>query len=291
MAPSAATLSSITPSAVEIPPSLPPLPERPAGSRRVGVRGSPVLVVRCGGMAIAVPRAEHAAATLVGTTAVRLVREWGLVSAQSVADRARALSPEPISDDRAHAVLLAMPRARWLDEARRWFSFADPLGRMNAALAKVFAVVGAIRFDELRAALSRSLVGAGQAPAPVLRRYLVELGRCAIAPVARRSKPDELDAALVRRVSASPRDDADAGPIQPLTRPEGVLVHLLARAGGELDARTLRQLAGEAGVPRTTVNQLVKSSPVLAPIVPEARAAVAPPRVRLIGHRSHAVGA
>ena len=161
-------------------------------------------------MTIAVLLAEHAVSTLVATTAVRLVHDWGLVSVPAVIDRARALAPVPLSDQIAWGVVAALPRTCWLDREQNWFSFTESLGRLGAALDKVFAVISrdpslddttpAIRFDELRAALGRSLTGARQAPAPVLRRCLVQLTSCTIAPAPGRRAPDKLRA----RWSAAP---------------------------------------------------------------------------------------
>ena len=245
-----------------------------------------VRIVRCGGMSIAVPLAEHAVATLIATTAVRLVHDWGLVNVPAVLDRARALGPAPLTDNAAWDVLAALPRTHWLDREQHWFSFADANGRFEAALYKIFAIGDRIRFDELRAALGRALIGARQAPAAVLRRCLVELGGCTIAPPAGRSVPDKLSASLVER-----RQDDRLDGLRPslaLTHPEATLVDLLTEAGGELDARTLRQHARDAGVARTTVNELIKSSPLLAPV---ATALTLPPRlqrVRLIG-RGHPI--
>ena len=126
----------------------------------------------------------------------------------------RALAPVPLSDqialgDRgggvaAHALAKTAP-------SQAWFSLTESLGRLGAALDKIFAVVDrdppwpkpspAIRFDELRAALGRSLIGARQAPAPVLRRCLVELSSCTIAPATGRRAPDKLSSSLVSRAS------------------------------------------------------------------------------------------
>jgi hypothetical protein len=249
-----------------------------------------VRIVRCGGMSIAVPRAEHAVATRVATTAVRLVHDWGLVNVAAVLDRARALGPAPLTDNAAWDVLVALPRTHWLDREQHWFAFTDASGRFEAVLDKIFVIVERIRFDELRAALGRALIGARQAPAAVLRRCLVELGGCTIVPPTGRSAPDKLSASLVER--ARP-DDPLVGPRQPraLTHPEATVVDVLAQAGGEVDARTLRLQARTAGVARTTVNELIKSSPLLAPI---ATAQVVPARlqrVRLIGRGPRIAGA
>ena len=62
-------------------------------------------------------------------------------------------------------------------------------------------------------------------------------------------------------------------------RQRAVVVQLQAQAGGDLDARTLWL---RAGVARTIVNQLIKSSPVLTPVV-SPRPPPAAQRARLIG--------
>jgi hypothetical protein len=252
-------------------------------------------------MTIAVPLADHAAATLVATTAVRLVHDWGLVSLPAVVDRARALAIMPLTDQIAWDVVAALPRTRWLDREQSWFSFTEPLGRLDAALDKIFAVIArdpavgetpaAIRFDELRGALGRSLIGARQAPAPVLRRCLVELTGCTVAPALGRRAPDKLSSSRVSRAPRSiPTINDGVSPAPALTHPEAVAVQLLARAGGELDARTLRLRARDAGVARTTLNELIKSSPVLIPVA-SPRLPPAAQRVRVIGHRPKAAGA
>jgi len=237
-----------------------------------------VRIVRCGGMSIAVPLAEHAVATLIATTAIRLVHDWGLVNVPAVLDRARALGPATLADNAAWDVLVALPRTRWLDREQRWFAFADAGGRFDAALDKVFAIIDRIRFDELRAALGRALIGARQAPAAVLRRGLVELGGCTIAPPAGRPAPDKLSASLVER-----RRPPDPSQSRVLTHPEATVVELLAQADGELDTRTLRRHARAAGVARTTVNELIKSSPLLAPVATARPLPAGSQRVRLIG--------
>ncbi len=239
-------------------------------------------------MTLAVPLAQHAVATLVATTSVRLVHDWGLVSMPAVVDRARALAPMTLTDQTAWQVVAALPRTRWLDREQNWFSFTESLGRLGAALDKVFTVIGAIRFDELRAALGRSLIGARQAPAPVLRRCLVELTNCTITPATRCRAPDKLSSSLVSRAHSTADDRSD--PARALTAPEAVVVQLLAQAGGELDGRTLRLRARDAGVARTTVNELIKSSPVLIPVM-SPRLPPAAQRVRLVGHRPLAAGA
>ena len=290
-------------SPVEIP-SLPARADRRVGRQRARSGHRAVRIVRCGGMTIAVPLAEHAVATVVATTAVRLVHDWGLVSVPAVIDRARALAPVPLSDLIAWDVVAALPRTCWLDREQSWFAFTESLGRLGAALDKVFAVIDrdlavdetspAIRFDELRAALGRSLTGARQAPAPVLRRCLVQLTSCTIAPATRRRAPDKLSSSLVSRAPISRADriaDDGSGLGTPaLTHPEAVVVQLLAQAGGELEARTLRLRARAAGIARTTVNELIKSSPVLTPVV-SPRLPPAAQHVRLIGYGPRGAGA
>lgn len=241
-------------------------------------------------MSIAVPLAEHAVATRVATTAVRLVHDWGLVNVPAVLDRARALGPAPLTDNAAWDVLVALPRTHWLDREQHWFAFTEANGRFEAALDKIFAIVDRVRFDELRAALGRALIGARQAPAAVLRRFLVELGGCIIGPPAGRSSPDKLSASMIER----PRpDDPLVGPRQgrALTPPEATVVELLAQAGGEVDARTLRQHARAGGVARTTVNELIKSSPLLAPVASARPLPAGAQRVRLIGRGPQIAGA
>ena len=248
-------------------------------------------------MTVAVPLAEHAVARLVATTAVRLVHDWGLVSVPAVLDRARALATVPLTDQTAWHVVAALPRTRWLDREQSWFSFTESLGRLDAALDKIFAVIDrdrpvcetlpAIRFDELRAALGRSLIGAREAPAPVLRRCLVELTSCTILPATGHRAPDKLSSSLVSR--AHPFIDEHSDRVPPLTHPEAVVVHLLAEAGGELDPKTLRLRARDAGVARTTVNELIKWSPLLAPVV-SPPLALTVRRVRLVGHRPRTAG-
>jgi len=251
-------------------------------------------------MSISVPLAEHAVATLVATTAVRLIHDWGLVSVPAVVDRARALATVPFADHTAWEVLAALPRTRWLDREQSWFSFTESLGRLDAALDKIFAVIDrdraagesvpAIRFDELRAALGRSLIGARQAAAPVLQRCLVELASCTIKPATGRRAPDKLSSSLVSRAPQQGTGNDDGSARSPLTHPEAVVVQLLAQAGGELESRTLRLRARDAGMARTTVNELIKSSPILTPIV-SPHLPPAAQRVRLVGHRPPATGA
>jgi hypothetical protein len=205
---------------------------------RVQAGRVPFRVVRCGGMEIAVARAEHA----VATSALRLVRHWGLVSVQAVMDRARALTTEPVTAPTAFAVLDALLRTRWLGADRRWFSFLDPHGQLETSLGKIFSIAPRVRLDELRAALAKGLPGAQHAPTEALGRYLVDLGRCTI------------DGVFVRRAPA-------AGTSRP-TRQEAAVVKLLEAAGRELEIGVLRRRARAVGLPRTTVNQLVRLSPL-----------------------------
>jgi hypothetical protein len=225
-----------------------PLPTDVEGiepDRRGTKRGRPVLrIVRSGGMEIAVSGTDHAAATLVATTAVHLVRHWGLVSAEAVIERARALAPttvvgkiEPV----ARGVLGALPRTRWLGGSHRWFSFVDAESQMAIAIAKVFAITPRIDIEQLRAALAKALPGLGVAPGQVFSDYLTQIAGCGLA------------GGFVRR-AASARSC--------LTRAETAVVKMLEAAGGELDVKALRQRARTAALPRTTLERLIGLSPL-----------------------------
>jgi hypothetical protein len=121
----------------------------------------------------------------------------------------------------------------------------------------------------------------------VLRRCLVELAGCTVTAATRRRAPDKLSSSRVSRARRLINDDEGGAAAQALTHPEAIVVQLLAQAGGELDARTLRVRARDAGVARTTVNELIKSSPVLTPVVSPGLPPAAQ-RVRLIGRGPHA---
>jgi hypothetical protein len=220
----------------------------------------PVRMVSGGGMKIAAPRADQTIAKVLATAAARLVRYFGLVTVHGVMERARALTGAPITETAARAVLAALPRTRWLDDHREWFSFADPRGRMEAALDKIFSLVHKISLDELRAALAKAAPGVRDAPVEVVRRHAVGLGRC-------RAKGPFLER------------PAAAGGSRP-TRREAVVVGLLDEAGGELDIETLRRRARAASLPRTTLKQLIAVSPLF---LTAARG-----RVRLVGEAAAA---
>ena len=215
-------------------------------------------------MDIVVAGADHAAATLVATGAVRMVRQWGLVSALAVAERARALAPSAAVagdvDRVAPGVLEALPRTRWLDGNHEWFSFLDPESQLEIAIAKIFWIARRVGLDELRAALAKTLPATCAAPDRVLRRYLTEIAGCSI------------DGRFVRR--ASPERSC-------LTRREASIVKLLEAGGRDLDLKELRRRARAAALPRTTVAQLIRLSPLFL--------LAAHRRVRLLGDGSRAI--
>ena len=140
----------------------------------------PFRIVRGGGMEIAVNRDAFAMATGLVTAAVNMVRFWGLASAPAVIDRTRAQIRSPVVEPAAMDLLAALPRARWLDDARKWFTLNAPNGRLEVALDKIFSLTASVKLDELIAALAKSLPGARHAPADVMRRYLLEIDRCEI---------------------------------------------------------------------------------------------------------------
>ena len=231
-------------------------------------RGQPPFrVVRVGSMQIAVNRDEHAMATGVVTAAVNMVRFWGLASAPAVIDRARAQLRSPVVEPAARAVLAALPRARWLDEARKWFTLNAPNGRLEVALDKIFSLAARVRLDELIAALGKGLPGARHAPAEVVRRYLVEIDRC------------ELDGPWIRRAPSGRRTPTDT--THRPTRQEASLIRLFHDTPGELDLEDLRRRARAVALPRTTVNQLIQLSPLFV--------VAAHQRVRLIGDGQAAI--
>ena len=206
-------------------------------------------------MEIAVHSSDHAMATGLVTAAVRMTRFWGMASAPAVIDRTRAQLREPFTDRTALDVLAALPRARWLDDDRQWFTFADPNGRLEVSLDKIFSLATRVKVDELSAALAKGLPGVRHAPAHATRNYLIEIGRC------------EISGPFVRRPFAS------GG--HPPSRQEAALIRLIEGAGGELDLETVRRRSRTAALPRTTVSQLIKLSPLFL-LTPHQR-------VRLIG--------
>jgi hypothetical protein len=195
-----------------------------------------------------------------------MVRYRGLASVRGVADRASALVSSPVTEAVAGRLLAAMPRVRWLDgdQRRRWFSLAGDTGRFEIALRKIFAVARAVPFDELGIALGRALAGAYEAPRQAIERCLVDMGRCQIGGdgVVRRVEPDTATA---------------------LTPQETTLVDLIDAAGGTLDAPALRRGARAGGVAKTTVNQLLRLSPLFVPVA--SGAPVAASAFRLVGGR------
>jgi len=224
---------------------------------RAGGDEVPFQIVRCGGMTIAVRPGAGPLASQIGSVALRMALYWGLASVPAVAQRASAMTSAAIGEETTCRLLAAMPRVRWLDDERRhWFSVAGEAGRMEAALRKIFAVAPEVPLDELRAALARALPGAYEAPRRIFARCLVELGHCAIdaGEIARRDEPDRSSA---------------------LSSQEALLVELLRQAGGQENAAALRQRALAARVPKTTVNQMLRQSPLFVPVEPAA--------IRLIG--------
>jgi hypothetical protein len=225
-------------------------------------RGQPPFrVVRVGGMEIAVNRDAFAMATGLVTAAVNMVRFWGLASAPAVIDRTRAQIRSPVVEPAAMDLLAALPRARWLDDARKWFTLNAPNGRLEVALDKIFSLTARVKLDELIVALAKSLPGARHAPADVMRRYLVEIDRC------------EINGPWIRRAPSARRPPSDIA--HRPTRQEASLIRLLTDAPGELGLEDLRRRARAVALPRTTVNQLIQLSPLF--IVTSHQ------RVRLIG--------
>jgi hypothetical protein len=195
---------------------------------------------------IAATRAQRAIAALVGTTAARLVRLWGLVSATAVIQRAHALGPWPVTDETTRAVLDDLPHTHWMDDEREWFTLPDPHSRLVIALGKVFAIANRVRLDDLRYGLAKALPGAGAAPAGALRAYLTRVAGCVF---------EETQGETFVRATARLRRHRP-------TRREAALVRLLGAEGGALDLESLRRRARAAALPRTTVSQLIQSSPL-----------------------------
>jgi hypothetical protein len=224
---------------------------------RAGGHEVPFQIIRCGGMAIAVDKGTGPLATQIGSTAIRMALYWGLASVRAVAERASAMTSSAVSEETAHRLLAAMPRVRWLDdERRRWFTVTGEAGRLEQAIRKIFAVAPAVPLDELRAALARALPGAHEAPRRIFSRCLVELGFGAI-------DADGAQGEVVRRADGAEPHDPTA-----LTPQEARMVELLAEAGGRQNATLLRQRGLAARIPKTTINQMLRQSPLFAPVEP-----------------------
>jgi hypothetical protein len=209
--------------------------------------GSPVAIVHCAGTAIAVASETYRTATVVGAVALLMVRSFGLSSATAVAARARMLSSPSsraaLTNAFVRRVLDAVPRTCWLDGARQdWFAFRGLAPPLEQALRKVFAVSPRVRLAPLRSALAKALPPLRGLPAAAVRRYLVEVGGCAVQGV------------FARRPGAPSS--------RSLTSAESALVKLFEAAGRTLDLRAFRLRAEGAGVPRTTVNRLLELSPL-----------------------------
>jgi hypothetical protein len=203
----------------------------------------PFRVVRRGGAYVLVAPTSLASADALISAATQAIVHWGLASVRSIVDRVRSQAKTNLDADAAARVLATMPGFRWLDETSGWFSFAEASSSVTAALQRIFSVAERVPFSDLVRALAKSAPAIATAPHPVLERYLTE-----IAGYDLRSGWVEPRSGFV--------------PTE-LGRAEAVIADLLRRGGGRLKREALRAQALAAGVPPTTLRELVRKSPIV----------------------------
>jgi hypothetical protein len=238
---------------------LPSPPPREARAPRLIGPGGPLRFVPFDEAVIAVSEEDHRAAALAVRAALWLVQYWGLVSVDSVAERARALGPDcGASAALVSRLLSAAPRTRWLDwPDRRWFSLATPTSQLAISVRKVLSVAKRVRIEDLRAGLVKAAPAIADAPYSVLEEYLRQIVGCTV------------DGATAQLATGAP-DVPDLSPT------EAALVGILEQAGGTMELSALRSRARAARLPEATTRRLLKMSPLFLSMPDRC--------VRLIGH-------
>ena len=143
----------------------------------------------------------------------------------------------------AARLLSAMPRFRWLDQTSNWFSFAGCVGRVGAAIRKIFSAVEFVIFDDLVRALGKRVKVLATAPMAAIEAYLVKVAGCEITDGWVRAGTGFVPVAL--------------------DRSEQAIVEVLNRAGGQLARNRLRALAAGAGIKLAAIRHVVRSSPLV----------------------------
>ena len=226
------------------------------GAVRPIAGAAPLRSITCGGRQLALARAPRDLAATVVATAVHMVSHWGLSTVESVIERVSVLRSAPADETVVRRLLAALPRLRWLDAARNWFSCLGDASRLARGVAQVFTVARRVPFRELRRALAKGQPRAPDVPKPVLQQYLRQIAGCQIE-----------GALVVGTATVTPARLADD---------EAVLVELLASAPSDLQVRALGAAAAAHAIPPARVDRLVRRSPLF---VRTRRH-----HVRLIGH-------
>ncbi|HVZ72463.1 MAG TPA: hypothetical protein VHJ20_08820 [Polyangia bacterium] len=206
-------------------------------------RAAPFRFVRRGGAQILVAPTALAASEAVLMEASHLVFHWGLCTVEMIGERLGSLAKPTLPDVAVARVLASIPRLRWLDDARRWFSFVGSRSRMRAAVGKVFGVFNVVALADLTAALGKRLKALELAPHTAIRTYLSQVAGC------------ELDGDVVRAGAGLAR--------APLDRGERAVVDLIASHGGVLARGKLHHLAEAAGLRLAAVRQIILTSPLV----------------------------
>ncbi|HVZ73528.1 MAG TPA: hypothetical protein VHJ20_14215 [Polyangia bacterium] len=139
---------------------------------------APFRVVRRGGAEIAISPGAVGVVAPVYENAARQVTAWGLTSVDDVVERVAALGASPVSRTVARRLLVALPRLRWLDVERTWFSLANERSAAGRAVARAFLSARALPVDALVASLAVRHAAFRRAPAEVVARYLADVAGC-----------------------------------------------------------------------------------------------------------------
>jgi hypothetical protein len=120
---------------------------------------------------------------VVCAKAMRLASRWGLSTVGTIAARVRLEHTRPVSEDFTRRALETLPRLRWLDDAREWFSLTDDASPLHANVHAVLAREPRMELYLLWRAITRSGRNSARhvgVPEAVLRRYLQDIADCEI---------------------------------------------------------------------------------------------------------------
>ncbi|MEA2700632.1 MAG: hypothetical protein QOI66_4903, partial [Myxococcales bacterium] len=202
----------------------------------------PFRIARYDGTDVVVPMGQVELTTSVVTLAKRLVTDWGLVSVEQLVERLHSRGSAIEGSLIVRRILSCLPRLRWLDDERAWFSFQGEKSHLGLDVRKVFAIAKRVSLCELRLALLKGRPQVAQAPLRTLEGYLSKVSNC------------EVDGDWVR-----PRGPA-AAPF--LSVPERLVVGVLEQFGGEMPLGLLKEQVSLLPVAETALARIVKVSPL-----------------------------
>jgi hypothetical protein len=177
----------------------------------------------------------------------RAVEQWGAATIEDIAAQVETAVGSAVRQDVVTACLSALEGFRWLDEADGWFWLTTvERNRLTNRIAKVLAVAGAVRVQELRGAIAREYRMEGFAPP---RRVLLAL--CA-----------QLDGYAVDGDTVRATQPLDWEEV--LAIGERTLVRILKEHGGVMRREDLEAACLRAGMSQENVAGRLSYSPAIA---------------------------